>query len=352
MKTEDFEKLKKQIPNFVQKYCKHVPISQVKQSTVSQHRASGHQLKNVPSMREDIENRGQQSPVDVETTLPGVYKLTDGNTRYLAISESEKVDEIFVCWYYDSLNLTAPQKKIYQVKANLHTPSERASKEDLKLLVGDLSSLSWFDNTVGFKYWNTTLPANVKVRKRSDGKPHTVQSAYLTKAIDELYIELEGGFNKNLLRSTIKKVVINKVITAQMEPLTSDSALEAVQRSTAIRWKGAEVGVEHNNEVVYIAGNPKMDIRKDQLAAVINKKIANPNAKVLMVIYERNLANMGPGHLETERKKAKQKVAKYNKTVSISGKVGLWDNVYYINQIKKSTTHAGDGVAKELTKLL
>lgn len=351
MKIEDFQKLKKQIPGFEKKYCKRVPVSHVQQSSISQHRAMGHNLKNVPSVRDDIENRGQLAPVCVETTNGGVYKLTDGNTRYLAIRDSEVLDEIFICTYIDSLNLTASEKKIQQVKSNLHTPAERASKEDLKLLVGELSKLSWFDNTVGFKYWDKKIPSNIKVRKQK-GKNHTVQSAYLTKATDELFNELDGGFNKNLLRSVIKKVVLNKVITAQMEAFTSETALDAVRRSSVIPWNGTSIGEEHNNQVVYIAGNPALDIRKDQLANVINKKLANPNARVTMVIYERTLANRGPGYLEDERKKAKDKVIRYNSNISLNGSQGLWNDVYYINQIKTSSTHDGDGIPGELTKLL
>ena len=351
MKIEDFYKYKKQIKNFEKKFCKRVPISQVQQLAVSQHRASGHQLKNILAMREDIELRGQQAPVCVETTNGGVYKLSDGNTRYMAIMSSDVVDEIFISTYVDSLNLTAAEKKIEQMKSNLHTPAERASKEDLKLLVGELSNLSWFDNKVGFKYWDAKIPPGVKVRKIK-GKNHTVQTAYLTKATDELYDKLDGGFNKLVLRSVIKKVVLNKVISAQMEAFTSETALDAVKRSSTIPWNGNAVGDEHNNQVVYIAGNPAVDIRKDQLANVINKKLANPNARVTMVIFERTLANRGPAYLEKERQKAKAKVARYNREITLGGTQGLWNDVYYINQIKTSSTHNGDGIPGELTKLL
>ena len=308
MNLQQFEELKKTIPNFVEDYCFWLPVDKIKQDASSQVRHNGHVYNAVPRMMADIEANGQKVPCSVRLLSNDQHKLCEGNTRY--ISQERLGNEVWVCDYFDKVGYTANQWADHQVIANDHPICTANSDDDIIKAIGARIEDGRADQIAGCKYQGN-------------------EKKYVEKFVDHLQNKLYVNSGRTQVWFTNR---VDKALDGAKQyefwPYDTTKALNLVRQVNTFGWSGKEAGDVSNNVTFYFAGKTGK-MTPNCLGNAAWKKIDNPNVDIYFVCWEERLVGTSEQDILDKRDSFKDKFDKINKKYP-----GIFAGMFELPQIQ------------------
>lgn len=139
MNNSQYEKAKREIPDFAKEWVKEVPIGNIEyDSKSSQVRVKGHATQNVASYAEVLKTKGWVFPPITTRQRPNLkYEIKDGNTRYLAALEAN-LKTVRVQSHTETITTNESAWKLFQIQANDHEKATPNSDKDIEAAIHDM----------------------------------------------------------------------------------------------------------------------------------------------------------------------------------------------------------------------
>ena len=314
MRLEDYLKLKNDIHDFDKDYIFTMWADEVKMAGISQQRASGHNYHKIPEMMRDLEQNGQFSPISV-TRKGGNVKVEDGNTRLIAklrIQQETGERQMIICSDYSHRQGLDENDWIEKrFTSNEHLTSSPNTLED-------------FEKTVSQLYNNGQYDKLLKMTHFSDPEKYREGMILLVKE------RLRPRLTEKKIEKVVDKVINFQGYTPNFWSYDTHAAIEAVNKSLNFNWKGKSQGKSDRGISTWVASSTSQ-IEKDQLSYAYRRRVTKPEDKRVLVLYVKNLTGKGEEYIVEERKKLLTAVKKWN----YDGDRCLWDEVYFLPQIKR-----------------
>ena len=152
MNKQEYERLKKEVPNFVEKHCYKVPTKDlIYDKTNSQIRAKGHIKDKFPQFAQLIKAKAGLPPVSVANRPNGKKELKEGATR--AGGAEEAGEDLFVSDYHDQVLEYGPSDwEDFQATSNDHPVETTNSNEDIEVFIDKQVNNGNLSKKLGMSY--------------------------------------------------------------------------------------------------------------------------------------------------------------------------------------------------------
>jgi len=325
MDTQTFSRLQAMVPDFVQKYCAMVKLSDISyDKEKSQVRVKGHVLSNVKGFANTMErDPSALPPVSVRghtgsAPEPGrpLWSLVDGNTRALA-AESAGLEEIFVSWYHDEEESPSPSEwRELQMKFNDHPRHSSSSAEDIVAFLEEESLHGLMQDKVGFAYKKNEL-------------------LFIDKAAEYYHNVLHNtGWSLQQWKTKVK-VALRGEIGASYETYLPSTVLTWLKDTTGIKSPGKTNGRVHEGKALW-AFNKRAHLNPNIAGSILMSRRNNPddNVKYILAFTVGDLAGKNSEAIHKERETVRQWVISFNEyTKTLDGEEWI-AGLYFAPQIK------------------
>lgn len=308
-----FEKLKQEIPNFVEEHCFWVkPENVVYDETKSQCRQGGHVKEKYPYFRELIESGVDLPPISGIRLPNEMLDLREGATRLGGAKLAGK--PLLASDYYDKVKQFTPVDwDEFQAIANdpkIETPN---SIGDIELLISKQVNNGDLAKRIGIKY---------------DDNPDEFIKAAAKRYKSVIY--KNSGRTIDFFTRKVKSALKPKVQAAgAYENYDKKAALEIYKAQAGSNWNGQRQGEIDNNRTVYPIASMN-HLNPNIMGYSASKKISNPDIIIDLVFWTGDI--VGKTKDEIIQKERNQVLGWFNK---VNATYGFFGDLYVLPQIKQ-----------------
>ena len=308
MNTQQHKYYQETVKDFDKDHCFWLDTDQlVYDKNSSQIRANGHVVDKFSDYAELFNQGVSFPPISVRQLPNGQWEVFEGLTRVGGATLAGK--KILASDYMDRVEKFTPtQWEDWQAQANDHENSTPNTIKDIEVFIDKQCKNGSLSGKLGFKY---------------DGNEEAFVEAAAKHYHHDIY--RNSGKNRAFFRSKVKKALKGKV-EGFYENYSKDQAFQFF--ATGTNFGGTGIGDISNNRVVYVYGAPN-HASPAVIGHVASKLIENPNVKVSIVYYVKELVGKNDEKIFKERDAA---IAWFDK---VNAHYNWFDALYFLPQIKQ-----------------
>ena len=313
MNTEMFEKLKQEVPNFVEKHCFLVkPENVVYDETKSQCRQGGHIKEKYPLFKEIMESGVELAPISGIRLPNDKFDLREGATRVGGAKLANK--PLLASDYFDKvLNYSEIDWEEFQAIANdpkIETPN---SIGDMELLISKQINNGNLEKKLGINY---------------DKNPDEFIKAAAKRYKSVIY--KNSGRTIDFFTRKVKSALKPKVQAAgAYENYDKKAALEIYKAQAGSNWNGQRQGEIDNNRTVYPIASMN-HLNPNIIGFAATKMMSNPDITIDLVFWTGDI--VGKTKDEIIQKERNQVLRWFN---NVNATYGFFGDLYVLPQIKQ-----------------
>ena len=284
MNTQEYEKLKREIPDFKKKHCFWVATNDIiYDKNNSQIRAKGHIKEKFPQFGKLIQEGVELPPASVARRPNGKVELKEGATR--AGGAEEVGEKLLVSDYHDQvLNYGPPEWEDFQAINNDHELHTNNSIEDIEVFIDK-------------QIYNGNL--SKKLGMKFDGNPKN----FVEKAAKHYKKNIFSNAGKDLdfFRRKVEKALKPVVAAAgKYQNYSKTQAISKYKALSGVNWGGNSQGVIDNSTTMYPFCETK-HTNPNIMGYAATKHMNNQNLNIDLVWWSGNLTTKQDTEIFAER---------------------------------------------------